>query len=343
MAFSQSEIDNAVEYQGYFGPAVIFQSPVSPRENVRLNYRHQGLWIPSHQDRAWFTPSVFADNEARAFIMEEGRMLEGRGGKDIFGIEWEFVPSAMGSIVRPGNPTLRDITAWRDVITFPDVKAWDWEASGRLNENYLRNSPAYQNFCIFTGWFERLISFMDFGPAAAAVMRKNTRPYAVELFEKFTDLWIEVADMVKATYGDLVDGIAIHDDWGAQDGPFFNEKIVRETLVPAMKRFTDHCHALGYTTELHSCGRLGNLIGCIADAGFDSWDGMAINDYPAAYEKWGDRLMMFVPAEEGKGPEDYAALYCNRDKPVYLSSYASVTADYIKELYRISRTEFDKQ
>ena len=353
MAFSQKEIDQAIvtlpTAANPRGFSIRYDIPVTPRENFRLNLRHQGLWMPSSRDKIWFCPREIPDNIARAFVIDGERYSGPVGGKDMFGIDWEYVPSARGSIVRPGNPVLTDITRWRETLVFPDIRSWSLEKSLARNTLFLKNCTSYVNFCVFTGWFERLISFMDFGPAAVAMMNRKTRAEAKALFERLSDLWIELVDIVHEVYGNLVDGFCFHDDWGAQDGPFFNSKLVAELLVPPMRRVTDHCHELGYSCDLHSCGKIDKLIGCIVDAGWDSWDGMLINDFHTDYAEYGDRLIISlapdqIPDESDPDASREAAAafvkeFYRQDAPsLFSSNYAGpVNLAFLHEMYKQSR------
>ncbi|MBQ8995004.1 MAG: hypothetical protein IJ091_04240 [Oscillospiraceae bacterium] len=161
-----------------------------------------------------FLPEIVPDNTTRTMVTQ-GNKYEGPvGGLDMFGIDWEYVLSAGGSIVRPGNPTLKDMTKWREVIQFTDVDSWNWEGSAKADKEYLAKNSRFQLFCILTGFFERLISFRDFGPAAYALMNRKVKQDVKDLMDAIADLWIDVVDHVHKYYGDLVDGITIHDDWG---------------------------------------------------------------------------------------------------------------------------------
>ena len=93
-------------------------------------------WLPRADDKMNFLPEIVPDNPARAMVTQ-GKKYEGPvGGLDMFGIDWEYVPSAHGSIVRPGNPTLTDVTKWKEVIKFPDVDSWDWEGNAESDKVY---------------------------------------------------------------------------------------------------------------------------------------------------------------------------------------------------------------
>lgn len=353
MKFDPKELENTKVMETRGRTMVVFDSPITPRENMRLALKHEPVWMPSASDKNWFCPEIIPDNVARAFLIQ-GPKYEGEvGGNDMFGVYWEYVPSAHGSIVRPGNPTLTDVTKWREVIKFPDVDSWDWEGAAKANAEFLDNETRYQNLCIFTGWFERLISWMDFGPAAFALMNRKLKGDVKELMDALSDLWIDVVDHAHKYFGHKIDGFTFHDDWGAQDGPFFHERVVNEMLVPYMRKVTDHIHELGYTCDLHSCGKIDRLVPSIIEAGWDSWDGMAINDYHELYKQYGDKLIMACPASdvpagvEGDEAREWAAKYADeyavKERPALLSNYDKPGVDFQKELYRLTRVKFDEE
>ena len=349
MRFDPKEIENAKVIQGR-RVMIDFDSPITPRENFHRALRHEQEWMPMAGDKFNFTPEFVPENVARALITQANPYEGPKGGPDIFGVFWEYVPSAGGSIVRPGNPTLTDVTKWREVIKFPDVDSWDWENGTKPDREFLANNRRVPLFCIFTGFFERLISFMDFGPAAYALMNRKTKDSVKEFMDAIADLWIDVVDHVHKYYGDLVDGITIHDDWGAQDGPFFNAKIVMEMLVPYMRKVTDHIHSLGYIANLHSCGKVEKRIPCMIEAGWDAWDGMAINDFHLIFAEYGDKLLMNVPANDCPADADdetkkaeaakFVEEFAVREKPATLSNYNDPGPAFDIELYRLSRIKF---
>ena len=352
MKFDPKEVENAKIIHTR-RDMIEFASPITARENFKRAMKHEQLWMPMADDKTNFTPEYLPDNPARAMVAQAKKYDGPVGGLDMFGIDWEYVPSAHGSIVRPGNPTLKDVTQWREIIKFPDVDSWDWEGNVEADREYLAQSNRSQFFCILTGFFERLISFMDFGPAAYALMNRKTKDDVKELMDKIADLWIDVVDHVYKNYGDLLDGITIHDDWGAQDGPFFNERVVREMIVPYMRKVTDHIHSYGYMTNLHSCGKVERLIPCMIEAGWDCWDGMAINDYHLIYEQYGDKLLMNVPANDFPADADdetkkewtaaFVEEFAKKDKPAALSHYNDPGFAFDAEVYRLTRIKFSDQ
>ncbi len=336
--------------QSPFVSYIDYDSPISARENYKLAMHGKAEWIPTSNDVRWFCPVIIPDNPARAFVIEGQKYTGPVGGKDMFGVEWEYVPSAAGSIVRPGNPTITDISKWKEIVKFPNLDDWDWEGSAKANEEYLKNCRQYVNLCVFTGFFERLIAFMDFGPAAYAIMNKAQKPYVKEFFEALSDFWVDLVEHAAKYYGNGIDGFTFHDDWGAQHSPFFNARVVNEMLVPYMKKVTDKIHELGYTCELHSCGHLLNLVQCIEAAGWDTWQGMTdINDYHDVYGNLTSKLMMWTPAGNIKGlskeeteakAKAFVDEFGNKERSAVLTGSMPDNPDFYIEVYKLSRMKF---
>ena len=134
-------------------------------------------------------------------------------------------------------------------------------------------------------WFERLISFMDFMPAAMALIDDEQTDAIKDLFAEMTDLGCRVIDKL-CQYMPALDLIEIHDDWGAQKAPFFSMDVAYELFVPFMKQITDHIHAKGRRALLHSCGHNADRIQCYIDGGFDLWQPQAMNDIGYLYDRW---------------------------------------------------------
>ena len=105
-----------------------------------------------------FNPSVIPDATARGFVMEAGNPFpKGGGGKDMFGVNWEYDPVIRGSTVRPGQPMLLDANDWEDVLVWPDVDNWNWADSAARNRTFLTEGK-FNIMPFMTGWYERLVS-----------------------------------------------------------------------------------------------------------------------------------------------------------------------------------------
>jgi hypothetical protein len=82
--------------------------------------------------------------------------LKNAGGLDMFGVEWEYVESVQGSMVRPGNPVkVPDVSKWEEYITFPDMDAWDWDYWAEKGQRDCKDGRV-KIVWIMNGFFERL-------------------------------------------------------------------------------------------------------------------------------------------------------------------------------------------
>jgi hypothetical protein len=328
----------------------IYDFPIPPKEAYKATLKRSPVWAISGIETGLFCPSVYPDNVARGFIVEANPPDPSTfGGKDMFGIEWVYVPEAGGSMVRPGAPFLSDANEWKTKLQWPDIDSWDWAGSARVNEAFLNDGRFFQHW-IMNGYFERLISFMDFEGAALALVDEEQQDAVKELFEALTDLYIRIVDKFIQYYH--AEGFCVHDDWGSQMAPFFSPAITAELIVPAMRRLTDHIHARGCWVDFHSCGHIEQQVPNMIAAGWDSWSGMAMNDTQGLYEKYGDKILIGVVPEQ-LGPEAgeeeqraaaraYVNKFCDPKKPAIFNMYgaAMLTPAYREELYKQSRIKF---
>lgn len=271
-----------------------YATPITPRENYMLLLSGETpLWMPSMGDTAMLCPKV-PDNIARGFVFEaEPFDMACAGGTDMFGVEWEYVPVAGGSMIREGDPKIPDITRWEDYIEFPDIdKIIDWEAMAERNRGYIDRDKALV-ITILNGLFERLISFMNMQGAMIALVDEDEQEGVHRLFDRLCDFYDDYIGHYKK-YLDC-DVINFHDDWGSQRAPFFSLDAAMEMLVPYLKRIVDSAHRHGCRFDLHCCGKNELLVPAMIAAGVDSWSGQPMNDYEMMYEKYGDKIVLGMP------------------------------------------------
>ncbi|MDR3277409.1 MAG: methyltransferase [Oscillospiraceae bacterium] len=351
--FDPKELEVARLIPAIFGePIAVYNYPVTPREAYMAIFERHPVWQIAGGETQMLNPKIIPDNIARAFVFEAEPMPpEQGGGKDMFGVDWEYIPQAMGSMVRPGRPLFADANEWYAKLVWPDVDAWDWEGSRRENAGVLTDE-SYSSTMLFSGWYERLISFMDFEGAIMALIDDDQKPAVLELFDKLSDLYIQIIDKF-VEYFPEIDGFCIHDDWGGQKETFFSPSVVREMIVPAMRKVTDHIHKLGRHCDLHSCGRILKQVPNIIAAGWDSWIPQEMNDTHEIYELYGDKLIVAVmpepydavaasEEEQRAHAREFAEKFCNPDKPCTLSHYSAelLTPAFREELYKQSRIKF---
>jgi hypothetical protein len=328
---------------GFFGPGQpIRDTPVTPRENIAaLFYDKHPYWLPLPGDSTMMMCNLY--NETL-----------GRGGpagvKDAFGIEWEWVQSAGGSIVRPGEPFIKDANEWKDKIKIPDIDKWDWAGEAEKTKLDWRVSTTISLVNGF--WFERLISFMDFAPAAVALIDDDQKEAVRSLFETMTDLAIKLVDKF-CQYWPGLDGFNIHDDWAAQKAPFFSNEVAYDLFVPYMRALNDHIHAKGRYATLHSCGHGEDRVQCFIDAGFDGWDPQVMNDTHKLFDNYSDKISIsvvpeqFDPAatsedEQRRRGREFAQRFSKPGKLAQLGFYgrAALTPAFTEEVYIESRKIF---
>ena len=89
-------------------------TPVSSRENIQALYTDKHpYWLPVGADSTMITSQIYNNKLGRGSQADV---------TDAFGVEWEYVPVAGGSTVRPGHePLLEDVNEWRDKIVFPNL------------------------------------------------------------------------------------------------------------------------------------------------------------------------------------------------------------------------------
>lgn len=296
--FDEKELIPIGEAPSFFPgmpPRPIYATPITAKENyLMLLNKEIPFWMPGFGDTTMITPMV-PDNVARGFVFEQEKLdMTKAGGPDMFGVEWEYVPTVGGSMVRGGNPKVPDITCWEKYITFPKVaELMDWEACAKRNLGSFIKPDKALVVTILTGFFERLISFMDFENAAYALVDEDQQEGVHRLFDKLADFYDEYISYYKKYLN--CDIISFHDDWGSQRAPFFSLGTVREMILPYLKRVVDSTHKYGMKFDLHSCGKNELLVPAMIEAGVDSWSGQPMNDHEMLYQKYGEQITLGVP------------------------------------------------
>lgn len=283
--------------------------PITERENFRRLFAgEKPMYIPVITDMLPFAPRLIVDNLVRAWALEVESCLPGTdcdGGKDMFGVQWDYVPVTAGSMVRGGNPLVKDVTHWEDYVKFPDLNALDWERSRRVNEK-LFNKRRMNRVWVMNGLNERLISFMDFAEVMVAYVDEEEKEGVHRLFDRLCVFYDELFEKFH-TYYDC-DVIMFNDDWGTQRGPQFSPATAREMLVPYMRRLSESCHKRGMYLELHCCGKNDVLAPVIAESGVDIWLPQEnINDYDLLYKLIGDQVYLSFPSDSTPDMSDEEA------------------------------------
>ena len=356
--------------QRFGRPIELFSCPLNQHDADEAFFKKEAWWqMYQASDTVMFNPHIIPDNIARGFVFEAemGKYMDQKGGPDMFGVEWEWVEQVGGSMVRPGKPYLEEIEEWREKIVWPDVDSWDWEGCAKANNGTFLKKENFNQLWFFTGYYERLIAFMEFENAIMAIFDEDCQEEVHAFFERLTELYLDILKHVCDYFPD-VNAIFFHDDWGSQKETFFSPAVVEEMIVPYMKRITDYLHSRGVWCELHSCGNNYKQIPNMIKAGWDMWAPQLMNDCYKIYDDYGDQIIiatypMNIPEEiqnlrsEQERGEAFAKLpeeeqrriareYVHRvnkiGKPSSYSFYAShwLTPAVREELYVESRKIF---
>lgn len=158
-----------------------FVPPISPGENLRCLLRGETpRYMADKSAVRFFIPSIILDNVARGMVVEQKPFdLSLAGGWDMFGVEWVFDPVSGGSM-EVGLPPVSDLSRWEERISFPDLDAYDWAGCAEENRGWLEHD-GLTCVWVFTGLFERLISFVGIENALGG-LRWQKRTFGISVW-----------------------------------------------------------------------------------------------------------------------------------------------------------------
>jgi len=356
--FDEREMEMVGTRMVYGEPIEVLNTPVTTKENFKRTLAGRPLWQCSVNDYQYLILSCIPEGIAKGIVSDAIIPEDQLGGKDMFGITWEYEPDIGGATVRPGNPTLSELSEWEDKIVFPTketIDSWDW-AGGKKRTLESADPDTFWEPVITTGFFERLISFLDFQNALLAMIDEDQAETMHGLFDRLADLYIMIIDKYVETFPGMIDAVCLHDDWGHKTAPFFSVDMVMERVVPHMRKVTDHIHALGLAAEVHSCGKVDSLVPAYIAAGFDMHECQPLLDFDTVVPQYGEKIKFHVtpgvPAPDAPEAEQVAAAHAFVDQvirwgqPVILETYYAdypIQPAYWNELYRYSRKCFAGQ
>ena len=330
----------------------VWNAPISAPDNIRSAFATgEIMYLPNYGETKLMMTRVYPDNMARGCVKDAlgPYTPDPEGVADAFGVVWVYEPEIGGSMEKPGiPPLLDDINDWKDVITFQNPDDWDWAQAAIDNKDYLNDPMYFNKSTIFTGYFERLISWLGFEDAIVSLFDEDYTDAVHEVFDKLTDYYIRIMEHLKEAFD--IELIEFHDDWGSQAAPLFSASVHREMILPYLTRLVKRCHELGMYFELHSCGNCEPFVPLMIEAGVDTWMGQDCNDKKMLFDKYGDKIILQVEAPslglEATDEEVWAAAeqfcddFCVQGKPVFMGLYnnSRVNRPLLQDaIYQISR------
>jgi len=258
---------------------------MTERENALHVINHDGLaeWIPAGCDCLEMIIPTNVVRERPAYLLG----MEG-SGYDYWGCWWEFEQDIMGASPLPGRQPCKDITKWREQVTFPDIEAIDWSGA-EIFTSRLDRENKLSLFFWESGPFERLHALVGFQEALEAMYEE---PEAFnELMQAITDFRVAMIPKIKEHYNpDIIINL---DDFGHQTNSFMSKEAFREFIFPYDKQVGDAIKANGMIYCHHSCGKIDGLMDEIVEMGPQMILGLfaPYNDQKAVVEKYGDKLI----------------------------------------------------
>lgn len=235
---------------------------MNKKENLlRTLKRDDPEWVPFDMESELFlVPPLF-----------ERAIAE---GKDEWGVYWYDSGREDGTYPAHNGHTIRDIFAWREQISIPDIENRDWNnftlSWDRLAidwKNIDRNEHVITAALDF-GVFERTYLLLGIEEALINIMAE---PELVkELADAIADYNVRV---VKKMCGILKpDLVRYGDDWGNQTQLMMPPERWREIFKPAVKKIYDAIHEQGAMVFQHSCGKIDDIFGDLIELGIDVFD-----------------------------------------------------------------------
>ena len=255
--------------------------PISPKENMKLLLEHKKpLWVPNMMTDNNFCLAAPADRE---------RPPVPQSGFDWFGTYWEYVEMVNGQMAPPQGRICPDPRMWREKLIFPDLSMIDF-SEGREEMASKFSLEKMTMYVIQNGMFERLLDISDVNEVFIWLAEEPED--AIEYANAIADFKIKHIDKVIDEW-QLVDFFALSDDWGTQRSPFISPKMWENIFYAPTKRIADHIKKRGYYVNVHSCGKIDDLVPFIASFA-DLWEGQPMNDHVSHKKNFGNQLAFTI-------------------------------------------------
>jgi hypothetical protein len=225
--------------------------------------------------------------------------ISGEDVTDNWGVKHRYIPGVDPGIipmVTEQNQVIKDITRWREYVTFPKIPDnLDWSAA-RAQSDEVRAAGKLVMVPTFRGLFERLHCLMTFENTLIALYEEPDSCY--EFFEAYTDWKLDVArllcDNIKP------DVIHSHDDWGSKTQPFFSPQKFRELFKPHYTRLYDYYRSRGVIVQHHCDSYITGFEKDLVETGAAMWQGaIPSNDLLTMMKNTDGKLLFLGGLDQG--------------------------------------------
>ncbi|NLB29488.1 MAG: methyltransferase [Clostridiales bacterium] len=225
--------------------------------------------------------------------------IEGDDVVDNWGVNHRYHPGEDPGIipmVTEENQVIKDITKWRDYVTFPEIPDLDWsaakaEVAATDRDEYLVMVPS------FRGLFERAHCLMTFEDC---LMNMYTEPEAMyDLFGAYADWKMKAFELIIDNMDP--DILHSHDDWGSHVQLFFSPEKFEELLFPHYKRMYDYVKSRGVLVQHHCDCYIMGLEKYFPQLGIDMWQGaFSTNDIQQIKKNTDNKLLIMGGIDQVK-------------------------------------------
>jgi uroporphyrinogen decarboxylase len=182
--------------------------------------------------------------------------------------EGEFLGSYKAVKIHP----LKECKTVDDISKYPKWPSPDWYDYSPITEQC---EACGDRVAMFMG--DRLNRIAQLKPA---MYLRGVDQILIDMRRKSNEIFLAVRDKIREFYKEYllrilkaasgkIDVIVTGDDFGTQNGLFFQADVWRKNLMPGFKEFVQISKASGVPVMHHSCGSIRPIIGDMIECGLD--------------------------------------------------------------------------
>ena len=325
----------------------VFDYPISPRENFQRVLKHDNpLWVPTSVNDF----NLVLGGELTGLPDLRFDFAERCYWTDLFGCEWEWIPDAGGSMLKPNQvPVLADITEWEKKIVWPDLNEARIKACCEKTMSQSHFHAEKMNYYDFgQGCTERLVAVL--GGYTEAMLALAEEPEACRDFMcELSRFHCEMFDKISKYFP--TDMIMYHDDWGTERDAFFGERMMDEIVYEPSEIIFKHVKESGVAMLFHTCGCVKRFLPYMVTLGADFLQlQVRANDVKAYKEQYGDKLGFDLPMVGQSSEElikylDQGVNNLGKNGGMFSTIFGGdekILWDGMQELYGYSREYYEK-
>ena len=242
--------------------------------------------IPNHTSCfQYMGPSILNDPVTQYMMIEQEQGTEEAQKlryKDCFGVQW--IIDNYSAMVDNSSLLLEDISEWRDKVTFPDTKNYDWDTACEMDSCWW--DPEKPTLWFLAGPFMQLLDSLGHANAFCALIEDEEE--VANYMRAFTDFIIDVIRNVMPRM--KVDCFVIGDDMASAKDMFISPDIYRRIFKPLHKEIFDTVAEVSPDTfrEFHLCGHCEEILDDLPEVNAQSWEpAQPFNDIKAFQNRQG--------------------------------------------------------